>query len=235
MATLHWIFLGRVPYPLGLSLQQAQASRVRAGADPILFLLEHPKTITLGRSADPGHLRLGEQELARRGFGVYRVARGGDVTYHGPGQLVGYPVAALPGGAGSVPRWVRAHAGALIAFLKDHGIDGTWSDLHPGVWVGREKIGALGFQISRGVSTHGFALNICPDLAHFDTIVPCGLSRMGVTSMAALGSRVPTLEEAAERVAFLVARQLGWTPGEALDSGEVLEEFADDVSLSACL
>lgn len=231
MTCLDWTFLGRRSYRTALRLQYSHASRVAAGAAPLLFLLEHPPVITLGRHADPANLKLSAEELAARGLEVHRVKRGGDVTYHGPGQLVGYPVACL--GSTSVPRWVEGNAQAIVRFLHSHQIPARWSRGNPGVWVGGDKIAALGFHISRRVSTHGFALNIDPDLSHFNTIVPCGLQDRGVTSMRALGVRVPALFEAAEQMAGLVAESFGWSLGVARPADQVLNEIEDSTHLRA--
>ena len=225
MTRLDWTFLGRLAYRTALRLQYRHARKVAAGAAPVLFLMEHPPTITLGRHADPSNLKLGAEELALRGIEVHRVKRGGDVTYHGPGQLVGYPVACLD--STSVPRWVEGHAQAIVRFLQDNQIPAEWSRGNPGVWVGRNKIAALGFHISRRVSTHGFALNLDPDLSHFDAIVPCGLRDRGVISMRKLGVLVPPLQEAAAQIAGLVAESFGWSLGNALHADRVLNESED--------
>jgi lipoate-protein ligase B len=204
---------------------------VAAGAAPLLILLEHPPTITLGRHADPANLKQSAEQLAARGIEVHQVKRGGDVTYHGPGQLVGYPVAGL--GSNSVPRWVEGHARALVRFLQKHQVPAEWSRGSPGVWVGRDKIAALGFHISRRISTHGFALNIDPDLSYFKAIVPCGLRDRGVTSMRALGVRVPALEEAAGQMAELVAESFGWSLGAARHADQVLNEIEASTDIRA--
>lgn len=205
-----WSYLEQVPYRLALRWQQQAAERVRRGEDGALLLLEHPPTVTLGRSADPQHLRLPLQEYRRRGIPVVRVKRGGDVTFHGPGQLVGYPVVSLAVMRVSVPEWVRGNAEALIGFLADRGVPARWCDEHPGVWVGQDKIAAVGFHLDRRVSTHGFALNLGPDLSGFETIVPCGLYQRGVTSLARLGVESPPMAQAAREVAERLARRFGW-------------------------
>lgn len=231
MAPLDWTFLGRQAYRTALRLQYRQASRVAAGGAPLLIFLEHPPTITLGRHADASHLKLSSEELAARGIEVHRIKRGGDVTYHGPGQLVGYPVASL--GSISVPRWVEGHAQAVVRFLQSHQVPATWSEENPGVWVGGEKIAALGFHISRRVSTHGFAVNIDPDLSHFNTIIPCGLRDRGVTSMRALGVQIPALGEAARQLAGMVAESFGWSLGAARQADRVLNELEGPTHLRA--
>ncbi|HOX46361.1 MAG TPA: lipoyl(octanoyl) transferase LipB [Myxococcota bacterium] len=224
---LEWCFLGRVDYPQALALQYAHAARVQAGAGPRLLLLEHPPTITLGRQADRRHLRLPEAEYRRRGVELFHVLRGGDVTYHGPGQLVGYPVASLERLGLGVPAWVEGIARALVEYLVQRGLPARWSELHPGVWVDGAKIAALGFHMQRRVSTHGFALNLAPALDDFEMIVPCGLANLGVTSMARLGVPVPPMAEAAADLAARIAAQLGWELGPALPAQAVLAEKAD--------
>jgi lipoate-protein ligase B len=172
-------------------------------------------------------LKLSEDEYGRRGIGVYWVRRGGGSTYHGPGQLVGYPVAGLDQVRCSVPRWVQGHGKAIIKFLERRRVKARWSDVHPGVWVDRRKIAAVGFHLSRRISTHGFALNLTTDLSHFTTIVACGLENLQTTSLAALGVRAPEPSQAAEELAFLVAETFGGKLGRKVDPDEALEESAD--------
>ncbi len=230
-----WIYLGRVDYHRAMEIQQRHAARVLGGeAGPVLFLQEHPPTITLGRRARPENLLLAADEYRARSIDVVRVLRGGDVTVHAPGQLVGYPVAALGALKVSVPQWVQGHARALSRVLLEFGIESRWSDTHPGLWVGGQKIAAVGFQLSRGVSTHGFALNVDMDLGYFDTIVPCGLRNLGVTSMALQGARA-TLEELAEKVAREVAQVFSGhlpvrLPAEDFFCGDAKEAVAADAS-----
>jgi lipoate-protein ligase B len=126
---------------------------------------------------------------------------------------------------------VEGNARAIVRFLPDHQIPARWSQGNPGVWVGEDKIAALGFHISRCVSTHGFALNIDPDLSHFNNIVPCGLRDRGVTSMRALGVRVPALREAAEQMAGLVAESFGWSLGAARPADQVLNEIEESTHI----
>lgn len=224
MTRLAWTYLGRVPYAEATCLQGVCARKVARGAEPVLLLLEHPPVVTLGRHADPSHLRMTPEEFRRLGIQLAHTDRGGDVTFHGPGQLVGYPIASLRQAGCSVPDWVRGHAEAVVAFLDEYGVRGAWSDTHPGVWVGSSKIAAFGFHISRKVSTHGFALNIDPDLGSFTTIVPCGLEHRGVTSMRRLCRVVPSLPEAAARLAARVAARFGWALGDRIRVGEIRKE-----------
>ena len=186
---------GRIDYQTAWDCQKRLAAERKA--DPTLpgklLLLEHPPTYTLGRNGRLDNLLLTEQELAQRGIGLFRVERGGDITYHGPGQLVGYPILNLrqvyPAfGLGRIREYVTDLEAVLIQTLDDFGISGRRHDQHRGVWVetaaGLAKIAAIGVRISGGISSHGFALNIAPDLDYFSGIVPCGIQEHGVTSMA---------------------------------------------------
>ena len=210
MGALEWTYLGPVDYDRSLELQDLQAARVAAGKPAKLLLLEHPPTITLGRHADKAHLRLSEEELQRRGISIHRIKRGGDVTVHGPGQLVGYPIADLRRLGLSVPDWVQGNARVLCEVLGDWGLAAVWSDLHPGVWVNGAKIAALGFRIVHGISTHGFALNVDCDLAAFETIIPCGLPDLPVTSMQELGIVDCSPSDLVEKIAEAFARVFGF-------------------------
>jgi len=233
MPRLNWTFLGEIPYLQALRLQYKLAGKVAQGADPVLLLLEHPPCITLGRQADPDNLNLSETEYKKRGIGVFNVLRGGDVTLHCRGQLVGYPIANLRQLKYSVPDWVRCQAGIIVSFLHKHEIAAAWSDVHPGVWTNDKKIAALGFHISRGISTHGFALNINPDLSLFDTIVPCGLRHRRVTAMVEHTKILPGMAQAAKEIAGLTAKAFGLTFGCEVCAEEVLEEAADNAVISA--
>jgi len=193
-----WAWLGSVPYDRALHLQEVVRDQVAEGsAADTLLLLEHEPVITLGRSADPANVLASPEELGRNGISVVRTSRGGDVTFHGPGQLVGYPVFRLHRG---VRAHVKAMADGIIVALGTLGIEAEWRESHPGVWVGTEKICALGVHVRRHVAMHGFALNVSTDLAGFCAIVPCGLRDAGVTSIARLLGTAPELEPIAERV-----------------------------------
>ena len=152
---------------------------------------------------------------------------------HCRGQLVGYPITNLREIKYSVPAWVRGQASVIERFLRNHEIVAAWSDVHPGVWIGRKKIAALGFHISRGISTHGFALNINPDLSLFDTIVPCGLRHRQVTSMVEHTKKLPEIAEAASEIAGLMVETFGLARGCFICAEEILEEAADDAVISA--
>ena len=158
--------------------------RVEGRIPDTLLLVEHPPVITLGKSGKAANLLLSEDELARRGIGLFRVERGGDVTYHGPGQLVGYPIFRLEGALAGVRRYVNRLELSLIQALGTWGVAAGTKPGLTGVWVGERKIAAFGVAVRRYVTFHGFALNVNTDLTPFSFIVPCGIRDKGVTSIA---------------------------------------------------
>ncbi|NJN15770.1 MAG: lipoyl(octanoyl) transferase LipB [Oscillochloris sp.] len=184
--------LGRIAYQAAWQRQRELAAARSGGGSDCLLLLEHPPTITLGNKADPAHVLFPAEDLARRGVEVVQSDRGGDVTYHGPGQIVGYPILKLgPLGLGAVD-YVRRLEAVIMHTLADFGIAADRVAGLPGVWTadGSAKICAIGVKLSAGgISTHGFALNVAPNLADFDLIVPCGISGRAVTSMTQLLGR----------------------------------------------
>ena len=185
--------LGLVPYPEAWALQNRLADARRAGLAPdTLILLEHPHTYTIGRSGTRDHVFLTESELAARGITCLDVDRGGDVTYHGPGQLVGYPIFDL-GPQPDVGRYLRNLEDCLIETLADFGIAAGRLSGYTGVWIGDRKIAAIGVKVSQGVTTHGFALNVTTDLSLFTHILPCGIPDKGVTSMAVELGHAPAM------------------------------------------
>jgi lipoyl(octanoyl) transferase len=181
--------LGRVEYEDGLKLQRLVVeARSRDLIPDTLLLLEHPPVLTLGRAANRTNILVGPERLRELGVEVFETNRGGDVTYHGPGQIVGYPIFRLSPDRQDVRRYVRNVEESLIRALGRFGISATRVPAYPGVWVGADpdravKIGAIGVHLSRWLTSHGFALNVNTDLSHFDLIVPCGIERLGVTSM----------------------------------------------------
>jgi len=183
-------WLGRMDYRAALELQKGLVTeRAEGRIGDRLLLLEHPRVLTLGRTADPAHIRADPAELAARGIDVIRVERGGEVTYHGPGQLVAYPIVALSSRGLLVRPLVRALEAALVATCAAYDVVADRRDGHPGCWCDPEgadprKIGALGLRIERGVSYHGIALNVTVDLADFDLIDPCGMPGVRSTSIA---------------------------------------------------
>jgi lipoyl(octanoyl) transferase len=192
--------LGRVPYELAWSLQNQLADARRSGREPdTLILLEHPHTYTIGRSGTREHVYLTAEELEARGITCLDVDRGGDVTYHGPGQLVGYPILGL-GPRPDVGWYLRGLEGCLIDVLADFGIQAGRLEGYTGVWIADRKIAAIGVKVSQGVTTHGFALNVATDLSLFSHILPCGIVGKGVTSMAVELGRAPAMTEVEDRV-----------------------------------
>jgi lipoyl(octanoyl) transferase len=184
--------LGLVEYQAALALQTAMvAARQADEIGDTLLLLEHPHVFTLGRGADARFL------LSQRpsDIPVYRVSRGGQVTYHGPGQLIGYPILKLEGHNRDVHRYLRSIEDAMIRAIADHGINATRRDGLTGIWVGAKKIGSIGVGIKRWTTCHGFALNVCPDLSYFSGIVPCGIDGCEMTSIGALTTKEIGVEE----------------------------------------
>jgi lipoyl(octanoyl) transferase len=221
---LLWSFRGRVPYREAEALQAAlrQGLRERAGSrgesvpregagGEHLLLLEHPHVYTLGRNADAADVLADAGWLATRGIEVVESDRGGQVTYHGPGQLVGYPIVDLSPDRRDVRRYVRDLEAVLIRTLADYGIGAGTREggAVVGVWVGGEKIAAIGVHLSRWITTHGFALNVATDLSLYAGIVPCGLRAAGVTSMGKLLGTPPPLPEVAARLASHFAAVFG--------------------------
>lgn len=197
-------FLGRVPFAEALALQRSTEAGLKEGTGPErLLLLEHPPVFTLGRNASPGDILAPAEWLHARGVEVYETNRGGEVTYHGPGQLVGYPVINLNPDRRDIRRYVRDLQEVLIRTLGDFGVAGQRNDSpgHIGVWVEEGKIASIGVHLSRWITTHGFALNLATDLGFFSGIVPCGLHGVRMVSLAELLGRPPALEEVADRVA----------------------------------
>jgi lipoate-protein ligase B len=208
-----------VPYADGLRLQEALVEARAAGrtGDWLLFP-DHPPVLTVGRHPSAGSLLADRGTLARLGIEVHTVARGGDITWHGPGQLVGYPVADLTRRGRDLHRWLRDLEEALIRALAGWGIAAARSPGRTGVWVGDEKIASIGVAVRRWVGYHGFALNVAPDLGSFGLIHPCGLRGIRMTSVAArLGADAPALAEARHEVARALADVmeypgLAWAP-----------------------
>ena len=192
--------LGRIGYGPALELQQQLIAGRKQGTVPDqLLLLEHPHVITLGRNGQLANVLASEEILDRAGISFFPTDRGGDVTYHGPGQLVAYPILDLREWKRDVRAYVHAVEQTIIDTLADYGIAAGRDAEHIGVWVGERKIAAIGVHISRWVTSHGLALNVNTDLSYFQYIVPCGLTKP-VTSMAQLGVRA-TLEEVSRNLA----------------------------------
>lgn len=205
-------WLGRVPYGQAHALQERLVdARIRGEIGDTLLLLEHDPVITLGRGGKPGNVLASERDREARGVALFETGRGGDVTYHGPGQLVAYPIFDLKPDRCDVRKYVRDLAEVMLRLAADHGVAagvvpnliGTWVDTAaPDTWDPERaeqasigvpngaqlaKIGAIGVRLSRWITMHGFAFNVATDLAGFGLIVPCGIADLGVTSLAALG------------------------------------------------
>ncbi|MBX5480735.1 MAG: lipoyl(octanoyl) transferase LipB [Myxococcaceae bacterium] len=207
------VHLGRVEYEDGLVLQERFFKARQQGLiGDVLLLLEHSPVLTLGRAAKPANILLPRPALQKMGFEVFETNRGGDVTYHGPGQLVGYPIFKLDGARQDVRRYVRDLEEALIRTVAKWGITAGRIPKLTGVWLGDEtspdarKIAAIGVHIARWITSHGFALNVNTDLSHFRVIVPCGIQEKGVTSIAAeIGREVPLAEVESEVASHFAA------------------------------
>jgi lipoyl(octanoyl) transferase len=222
---IHLLQLGRVSYAEGLRIQaQVVAARKAQRIGDTLILLEHPPVLTLGRNSTRANILLSDEALAARGVEVHEINRGGDVTYHGPGQLVGYPVfdlrGDLPGKRGphlGPVDFVRLMEEALILTCKDFGVPAQRICKLTGVWtlaggsIAEKKLAAIGIHVSQAVTSHGFALNVTPDLRDFEWIVPCGITDRTVTSLELESSRTPgpTLDEAANRASANFGRVFG--------------------------
>jgi lipoyl(octanoyl) transferase len=230
----HWV--GRVPYAEAHALQEELLeARMQGRVGDTVLLLEHPPVLTMGRGAKPANVLLTEEERASQGIGLHETGRGGDVTYHGPGQLVAYPILCLSPDREDIRRYVRDLAEVMIALASDHGIGAgvvPASSKYVGVWVNRvasgrweepavddagepvgdlAKLGAIGVRVSRWCTMHGFAFNVRTNLAHFGAIVPCGIATKGVTSLEALGVPAPALEDVASRAAAHIGHVFGAT------------------------
>jgi lipoyl(octanoyl) transferase len=195
-------YLGLTPYADALALQQRLADARKAGGVPdTLLLLEHPPVITLGRAANRANVLADDETRRSRGVELFETGRGGDVTYHGPGQLVGYPIISLVPDRCDVRRYVRDLEEVLIRTAADFGVEAGRVAGLTGVWVGGEKLAAIGVRISRWVTMHGFAFNVTTDLSHFEMIVPCGIADHGVTSLEKLLGRQVALSDVAASAA----------------------------------
>src|SRR5262245_28782321 len=212
---LHWSYLGRIPYGEAVDLQLAVRDGVRQGTGPErLLLLEHPHVYTLGRNASAADVLAGTEWLRARGIEVAECDRGGQVTYHGPGQLVGYPIVNLSPDRRDIRRYVRDVQEVLIRALGDYDVEARPGEEQAfiGVWAGRSKIASIGIHLSRWITTHGFALNVATDLSYFGGIIPCGLHQVEMTSIERLAGTAPALSE----VAAVCARHFGAVFGREL-------------------
>lgn len=216
---LRQLWLGNVAYRDAWRLQRVIAAQRKSGEaeDDVLLLLEHPPVYTMGRNGERRHLGDGRESLVAAGAEFIEVDRGGSVTFHGPGQLVAYPIVELAKvfpirqapERGDVMRYVRALEEAVIATAAAFGVSVSRRPPYTGVWAGNDKLAAIGVKLASGMTTHGLALNVCTDLAWFDRVVPCGIDGAGVTSLAALGVAGLTSEDVAPVLARELARVFG--------------------------
>ena len=215
-------WLGRVPYRQAWDLQAELVGALRDGAGTqALLLLEHPHVFTMGKAAAPEHLLWAEDERARRGVEVVWSDRGGEATYHGPGQLVGYPVLDLARFQLTIPAYLEALERSLIEYLRELGVESEPGEPGlTGVWSGGEKLAAIGIKLNRSVVSHGFALNLTTDLGYFDGIIPCGHADKRPTSVEALTGKGIQVETAARDYSRHFARAFGaeldWAPPETM-------------------
>lgn len=235
-STLTVCALGATPYREGLALQDALVRACAAGetGDWLLYP-DHPPVLTLGRGGTEDSLLVDRATLAARGVELFEIPRGGDVTWHGPGQLVGYPIVALDRVERDLHRWLRTLEEALIRALARFEVAGERSPGRTGVWVKERKIASLGVAVRRWVGYHGFALNVCPDLSGFSLIHPCGLAGVRMTSMAELlGEKAPSLAEVRRAVTDELVALLGYAaavevPAGAARAFQSRPDLADDV------
>ena len=219
MKTCHVEQLGLLGYADGLRLQRERVAARKAKLIPdTLLLLEHPHVYTLGRNARKDNMLLSIEQLAMRGAQVFEIDRGGDVTYHGPGQLVGYLILDLTEHRRDISWYMRSLEEVLIRLARDFGIEACRLAGAPGVWVGNDKLAAMGVHISRWVTSHGFAFNVNTDLHYFDWIVPCGLREKGVTSLQKLLGRRVDIDEVAGKAVSHFGEVFGLEVGEEAES-----------------
>ena len=221
MSDIHAVNLGLTEYKSTWDLQRRIFElRVAGKVSDVLLLNEHNHVYTLGKSSDNNHLLATETELKSNGAEVFHIDRGGDITYHGPGQLVVYPILDLNNYYLDIHRYLRDLEEVIIRTLSEFGIRSHRDEKFTGVWVGSDKIAAIGVKVSRWVTMHGFALNVNTDLTYFDRIIPCGIFHKGVTSLhRLLGKPVPMNE---------VCRAVGHNFGEVFGA-RVVERNADDL------
>ena len=212
--------LGLVPYADGLELQRALVEDRRAGRIPdTLLLLQHPHVVTIGvKKEGRSHILATPEQLSARGVEVFETGRGGDVTYHGPGQIVGYPILDLNPDRRDVHKYVRDLEEVMIRVCADYGVTAGRITGLSGAWIGDAKIGAIGVRISRWITSHGFAFNVTTDVDFFNLIVPCGIADRGVTSLATEIGRTPDITEVEDRFVSRFIEVLSAAPSAALAS-----------------
>lgn len=237
MRLLRVVRAGLVPYQIANEWQRdLHRRRVRDEIPDVLLLLEHPHVYTLGRRFSKDHLLVDESLLASQGVEIHEADRGGSITYHGPGQLVGYPIVDLKGRAGhpndpkhpDAIRYLRLLEEAIIRAVRSFGLVATRREGMTGVWVGRAKLAAIGVHISRGVTRHGFALNVSTDLSYFEAMIPCGLEEATVTSLGEILGVAPSMPKVSDAVVASLSRLLHRLPSPATPQGLALRPLAEE-------
>jgi len=196
-----WVLnLGKIGYRQALGLQEKlHQERVNGTVPDLVLVVEHPPTITIGRSGSASDILVSRRLLSEQGIAVHEISRGGGVTYHGPGQIVCYPIIKLAGAEWDLHSYLNRLEEVMIQALRAYGLAGGRKPAYTGVWVGEAKIGTVGVAVRRYVTLHGFALNVNPQMNHFKLIIPCGIRQFGVTSLHELGIAV-SMEEVTARV-----------------------------------
>ncbi|MCY2928533.1 MAG: lipoyl(octanoyl) transferase LipB [Planctomycetota bacterium] len=207
MGELVWIDLGRAPYDEAMAVQREQVEqtlRNRKRAECVILVEHDPPVITLGRAANEGNVVMTPEQLEAMGFQVRRVGRGGDVTYHGPGQIVAYPILRLDERGRDVHAYLRNLEEVILRVLGRLGVAGERIEGLTGVWAAAGKVAAIGVAVQRWVTYHGFSLNVCPDLSHYRAIVPCGLDKPVTSVSELLGRKVETSQVKPLVIEFMV-------------------------------
>jgi len=205
--TVHYVYLGKMGYDDAHQLQLDLVARRHEGAvGDTLLLLEHEPVFTLGRRSDEGHILADKERLAQEGVQVRRVERGGDVTYHGPGQIVGYPILRLRDYHLGASDYMHRLEQVIIDTCSEYELSARRREGYIGVWIGNNKIAAFGVRIRRGITFHGWAFNIAPNMSHWDCIIPCGITDGGVTSLRAELGWAPETTDVVERLVIHFAR-----------------------------
>jgi lipoyl(octanoyl) transferase len=234
MKPLHTEWLSRIGYEEAWDLQKRLVREIgREERGDTLLLLEHPPTYTIGSDRHPEHLLLGPDELTKRGISVFEIDRGGDITYHGPGQLVGYPLLYLDSVGLDLHRYLRDLEEAIIGLLAEFGLQGGRKPAYTGVWVGESKIAAIGVKFNKArtrrgfVTSHGFAFNVKRGVEQegFGGIVPCGITEYGVTSLEALTGLELGVEEIGRRIVPHFRNVFGHHPADHESTGTIIEEM----------
>lgn len=229
---LQVVLLGNMEYQKALDIQEHLLKlRQLDEIEDIMLLLEHPTTITIGRNGNLDNIILSKEMLKAQGVSVYRVNRGGDVTYHGPGQLVGYPILDLKRHGRDLPDFFKRIEETFIQLLlKEYGLSAGRDPKYPGVWVGNEKITAIGCAVKRWVTMHGFAFNVNTRLEHFLWINPCGITEKGVTSLQKLLGKPLNIDKVSKQVIVYFCRQFNLEP-EIMAKEKLYELLRRDVNV----